>query len=141
MPKAIFIPTIFITNWHMHTFILIIIFLACPLFTLCFTLLETFHPPWQYSVLVLGRGDLLSVFLGQSLRSYSSLTNNTLCFWSGCPQPLHPPLSQGYFPIKPYNLTFFLCADTWFCYSFIYHLNILHFSFWPWNKEFAVLDR
>lgn len=143
MQKTIFIPTIFITNWHMHTFILIIIFLACPLFTLCFTLLETSHPPWQYSVLVLGSGDLLSIFLRQSLRSYSLFTNNTSCFWNGCPQSLHhpPPHSQGYFPIKLCKLTFLLCAATWFFYFFIYHLNILCFSLWPWNKESAALDR
>lgn len=141
MPKAIFIPTIFITNWHMHTFILIIIFLSCPLFTLCFTLLETFHPPWQYLVLVLGSGDLLSIFLRQGLRSTSLFTNNTYASGMLSAASLLSFFPQGQFTIKPCKLMFFLCAAPWFCYSFIYHLNILHFSSWPWNKKFAALDR
>lgn len=137
MPKAIFIPTIFITNWHMRTFTLIVIFLAYPLFTLCFALRETSHSPWQYSVLVPGSGEILSIFLGQSLRPYSSFANNTYASGMVVPTAL---FFQGYFTIKPCNLKFFLWAATWFCYPFIYHLNILHFSFWPY-KELVALDR
>lgn len=93
---------------------------------------------------VLGKSNILSIFLEHSLRFYSSLTNNTLCFWNGCSHP-HPSLAffQRNITISHCNQTlkFFLCAATWFWCSFIYHLNILHFSFWPWNKECVALDR
>ena len=38
-------------------------------------------------------------------------------------------------------LSIYLSLATWFWCFFFYHLNILHFSFWPWNREFVALDR
>ena len=38
-------------------------------------------------------------------------------------------------------LSIYLSIATWFWCFFFYHLNILQFSFWPWNREFVALDR